>query len=65
MSRLEARQKRAIAGLHDSCGRNAHDQSLFDLNVKYADVVGTEDVLGYLSGVAAGEAARANVAPGA
>lgn len=31
----------------------AHDQSLFDLNAKYADVVGVEDVLGYLSGIAA------------
>lgn len=31
----------------------AHDQSLFDLNAKYADVVGVEDVLGYLSGVMA------------
>lgn len=31
----------------------AHDQSLFDLNAKYADVVGVEDVLGYLSDIAA------------
>ncbi len=31
----------------------AHEQSLFDLNAKYADVVGVEDVLGYLSGVIA------------
>lgn len=38
----------------------AHDQSLFDLNAKYADVVGMEDVLGYLSGVAS----RSNVTPG-
>lgn len=37
----------------------AHDQSLFDLNAKYADVVGVEDALGYLSGVGAGR-----VAPG-
>ena len=27
----------------------AHDQSLFDLNAKYADVVAVEDVLAYLS----------------
>ncbi len=39
----------------------AHDQSLFDLNAKYADVVGVEDVLGYLSDVAARN--QANVAP--
>lgn len=38
----------------------AHDQSLFDLNAKYADVVGMEDALGYLSGVAS----KDNVAPG-
>ena len=37
----------------------AHDQSLFDLHAKYADVVGVEDALGYLSGIAAGR-----VAPG-
>lgn len=29
--------------------QSAHDQSLFDLNAKYADVVGVEDALGYLS----------------
>jgi nicotinamidase-related amidase len=27
----------------------AHEQSLFDLNAKYADVISVEDVLGYLS----------------
>jgi nicotinamidase-related amidase len=27
---------------------SAHDQSLFDLDAKYADVVGVEDALGYL-----------------
>lgn len=37
----------------------AHDQSLFDLNAKYADVIGVEDALGYLSGVGVGR-----VAPG-
>ena len=35
----------------------AHDQSLFDLHAKYADVVGAEDALGYLSGIAAVRAA--------
>ena len=29
--------------------RSAHEQSLFDLNAKYADVVSVESVLGYLS----------------
>lgn len=33
--------------------QSAHEQSLFDLNAKYADVVGVEDVLGYLSDIAA------------
>lgn len=41
--------------------QSAHEQSLFDLNAKYADVVVMDDVLGYLSGVAA----KVNVAPGA
>lgn len=31
--------------------RLAHEQSLFDLNAKYADVVPTEDVISYLSGL--------------
>lgn len=31
--------------------QSAHEQSLFDLNAKYADVVGIEEVLDYLSGI--------------
>jgi hypothetical protein len=29
----------------------AHDQSLFDLDAKYADVMGLDDVLAYLEAV--------------
>lgn len=39
----------------------AHEQSLFDLNAKYADVVGVEDALGYLSSIA--NKGQANVTP--
>ncbi|MDX6732511.1 MAG: maleamate amidohydrolase, partial [Baekduia sp.] len=34
-----------------------HEASLFDIDAKYGDVVALEDVLGYLAGLAAVEAA--------
>ena len=40
----------------------AHEQSLFDLNAKYADVVGLDETLQYMKTVGHNRPADANVA---
>jgi maleamate amidohydrolase len=42
----------------------AHEQSLFDLQAKYADVVSTDEVLEYLSGVVSGVRASSRASSG-
>ncbi len=44
----------SASGSASGCAQAAHDQSLFDLDAKYADVVELDECLDYLASLAAG-----------